>query len=73
MAHPGAEGSVPIVTSCNSCQHRSGDDRSYRHRVDTIKGDTLLHTLDLDLKTYISSELTSVAESGCLEFSQRDL
>lgn len=76
MAQPIADGSVSIITGSGQrhpANTEGGDERSYSSR-DTertlLKGDTRSHTLDLELKTCISSELTTVEEGGCLEFNQ---
>lgn len=77
VAQPSAEGSVSLLTGsgqCDSANAQGGDGRSYSYQdTEQIKGDTRLHTLDLELKTCILSELTTVVENGCLEFNHRDL
>lgn len=51
----GAEGSGSILNACGLCEAvKGGASRGYRANL--IKADRPLHTLDLELDTYISSE-----------------
>lgn len=65
--HRGAEGSGSILNECGLCEAVKAA-ASHGYGASVIKGDRPLHMLDLELDTYILSELP--AQSSCFELYQ---